>query len=142
MKEVILVKKCLVFVLIISCILILFGCGQEKELSPRVIHFTIPAGSHELVFSDEELYFADGNVTISADYEVDGIEIVSVWLADTGINHAYEGNPYTNMVILPDSSVEVEVEGERWYKIAVQLINDSENDIPVVITVYDEHWES
>ena len=128
-------KKFVAFLLIFACVLGLLGCHEEPNIVSREVRFLIPAGSNQLIFDDEMMYFADGKVTISADYEGAGISSVGVWLANKDIEHAYEGNPYTNTFISPNSSVEVEVDSGAWYQIAVQMLPAPENDIPVVITV-------
>lgn len=124
-------------IIAVICMSGLTACKGDSDFSSQKLNFTVPAGSSKIIFSDEELKFNNDDITISADYTVDGIELVSVWFKDTGIEHAYEGNPYSNTVITPNSSVDFEIDSTKTYNVGIKLINNSENDIPVVITIND-----
>ena len=49
---------------------------------------------------------------------------------------AAEGNPYTNVDILPGATVELKLEPNKRYEIGVSLVPAAVADIPVKISVH------
>lgn len=129
-------KKYLTLLLLILCMAGLMECNDEPSVSYE-LSFTVPAGSHDILFTSQPIFLSNGQVTIAADYAVEDASVLSVWFKDIGIEHAYEGNPYTNAVVQPGSTAKIEVESEAWYEIGILLTNASEKDVPVVITIED-----
>lgn len=129
-------KKYAILFLAVICAICLFGCSAQPS-NTYTIAFTVPAGSRDIIWSDELYYFDAGNLTVSAEYEEIGTNVVAVWLSDSSIEHAFEGNPYTNTIVLPNDTSKVAVEAKREYKIGIMVVDNSESDVPVVITIHD-----
>lgn len=129
-------KKYAILLFAVICTVCLFGCSRQPSNS-YTIDFIVPVGNNTIIWSDELYYFDTGKLTAYAEYETIDTNVVSVWLADSSIEHAFEGNPYTNAVILPNDAAKLTVEGGKQYKIGIMLTNNSEGDIPVVITIHD-----
>lgn len=136
-------RKFTAFAIVLLCIFGLVGCTNEQNesMSYHIINFTIPAGTDEIIFASEQNYFEDGRVTISADYETDDTNTLEVWFRETALESSTEENICTNVLVSPDSTIEIELDGEKWYEIGIHLTNHSASDIPVALTLHDESWK-
>jgi len=112
----------------------------NESLSYHVIRLTIPAGTDNIIFASEKDYFKDGRVSITADYESDSVLSV-VFREESAPGNLPNNQPYSYILIPDDSTGTVELEGEKWYEIGIQLANKSELDIEVIITLHDESWK-
>lgn len=129
-------KKLTAILIAIICLFGLVGCTKEpSDFVGYQIHCTIPAESNDILFLGEKITSPTGKFTITAHYEDSGISTLVVWLKDTSIQSAAEGNPYTNVDILPGATVELKLEPNKRYEIGVSLIPAAAADVPVKISV-------
>ena len=130
-------KKFTAVLIATICLFGLVGCTKEpSDFVGYQIHCTIPAESNDVLFLGEKITSPTGKFTITAHYEDSGISTLVVWLKDTSIQSAAEGNPYTNADILPGATVELKLEPNKRYEIGVSLIPAAAADVPVKISVH------
>ena len=130
-------KKFTAILITIVCLFGLVGCKPKpSDFVGYQIHCTIPAESNDVLFLGEKITSPTGKFTITAHYEDSGISTLVVWLRDTTIQSAADGNPYTNVDILPGATVEWKLEPNKRYEIGVSLVPTAAADIPVKISVH------
>ena len=130
-------KKLTAILITIVCLLGLVGCTKEpSDFVGYQIHCTVPAESNDVIFTGEKITSPTGKFTITAHYEDSGISTLVVWLRDTTIQSAADGNPYTNVDILPGATVEWKLEPNKRYEIGISLVPAAVADIPVKISVH------
>ena len=130
-------KKLAALLITMLCLFGLVGCNkQPDDFVGYQIHCTVPAESTDILFTGEKITSPTGKFTITAHYEDSGISTLVVWLKDTSIQSAAEGNPYTNVDILPGATVEWKLEPNKRYEIGVSLVPAAVADIPVKISVH------
>ena len=130
-------KKLTAILITVICLFGLVGCQkQPSDFVDYQIHCTVPAGSSDVIFTGEKITSPTGKFTITAHYEDSGISTLVVWLRDTSIQSAADGNPYTNVDILPGATVEWKLEPDKRYEIGVSLTPAAAADIPVKISVH------
>ena len=130
-------KKFTAILIAIICLFGLVGCTKEpSDFVGYQIHCTVPAGSNDVIFTGEKITSPTGKFTITAHYEDSGISTLVVWLKDTTLQSAADGNPYTNVDILPGATVELKLEPNKRYEIGVSLVPAAVADIPVKISVH------
>ncbi len=129
-------KKLTAILIIIICLFGLVGCTKEPfDFVGYQIHCTVPAQSMDILFTGEKISSPTGKFTLTAHYEGCGISTLVVWLKDTSIQSAADGNPYTNVDILPGATVEWKLDPDKYYEIGVSLIPAAADDVPVKISV-------
>ena len=130
-------KKLTAILIIVVCLFGLVGCTKEpSDFVGYQIHCTVPAENNDVIFLGEKITSPTGKFTITAHYEDSGISTLVVWLRDTTIQSAADGNPYTNVDILPGATVELELEPNKRYEIGVSLVPAAVADVPVKISVH------
>ena len=130
-------KKLTAILIIVVCLFGLVGCTKEpSDFVGYQIHCTIPAESNDVIFLGEKITSPTGKFTITAHYEDSGISTLVVWLKDTTIKSAAEGNPYTNVEIMPGATAELKLDPDTYYEIGVSLIPAAVADVPVKISVH------
>lgn len=130
-------KKLTAILIIVVCLFGLVGCHkQPSDFVGYQIHCTVPAESNDVLFLGEKITSPTGKFTVTAHYEDSGISTLVVWLKDTSIQSAAEGNPYTNVDILPGATVEWKLEPNKRYEIGVSLVPAAAADVPVKISVH------
>ena len=130
-------KKLTAILITVICLFGLVGCTKEpSDFVGYQIHCTIPAESNDVLFLGEKITSPTGKFTITAHYEGSNISTLVVWLRDTTIQSAADGNPYTNVDILPGATVEWKLEPNKRYEIGVSLVPAAVADIPVKISVH------
>ena len=130
-------KKLTAILITIICLFGLVGCTKEpSDFVGYQIHCTVPAESNDVIFTGEKITSPTGKFALTAHYEGSGISTLVVWLKDTSIQSAAEGNPYTNVDILPGATVEWKLEPNKRYEIGISLVPSAVADIPVKISVH------
>ena len=120
-------KKLIVLVLALVCMLSLVGCGKNETYKIRI---TIPAGSsEEFVYSDEAIRPIGKKITVSTG---DGLGDTTVLLSpvDENIEVGYVAEYLT-----PGMPVEFDTTSEEWFKIGISMQNDTDTDITVYVEV-------
>ena len=129
-------KKLTAILITIICLFGLVGCTKEpSDFVGYQIHCTVPAESTDILFTGEKISSPTGKFALTAHYENSGISTLVVWLKDTSIQSAAEGNPYTNVDILPGATVKMKLEPNKRYEIGVSLVPAAAADVPVKISV-------
>ena len=129
-------KKLTAILITVICLFGLVGCHkQPSDFVGYQIHCTVPAGSNDIIFLGEKISSPTGNFTLTAHYEGSGISTLVVWLRDTTIKSAAEGNPYTNVEIMPGATAKLKLDPDTYYEIGVSLVPSAVADIPVKISV-------
>ena len=130
-------KKLTAILITIVCLFGLVGCKPKpSDFVGYQIHCTIPAESDTVLFTGEKFYSYGGKITITAHYETEGISTLVVWLEDTSIKSAAEGNPYTNVEIMPGATAKLKLDPDTYYEIGVSLVPSAAADVPVKISVH------
>ena len=130
-------KKFTAILITVVCLFGLVGCTKEpSDFVGYQIYCTVPAESTDILFTGEKITSPTGKFALTAHYENSGISTLVVWLKDTSIQSAAEGNPYTNVDILPDATVELKLEPSKRYEIGVSLVPAAVADVPVKISVH------
>ena len=130
-------RKFTAILIIIICLFGLVGCTKEpSDFVGYQIHCTVPAQSMDILFTGEKITSPTGKFTLTAHYEGSGISTLVVWLKDTSIQSAADGNPYTNVDILPGATVEWKLDPDKYYEIGVNLIPAAVADVPVKLSVH------
>ena len=130
-------KKLTAILIIMICMFGLVGCKPKpSDFVGYQIHCTIPAESTDILFTGEKISSPTGKFALTAHYENSGISTLVVWLKDTSIQSAAEGNPYTNVDILPGATVELKLEPSKRYEIGISLTPAAAADVPVKISVH------
>ena len=130
-------KKLAALLITMLCLFGLVGCTKApSDFVGYQIHCTVPAESNDVIFLGEKITSPTGKFTLTAHYEGSDISTLVVWLKDTSIQSAAEGNPYTNVDILPGATVELELEPNKRYEIGVSLVPTAAADVPVKISVH------
>ena len=130
-------KKFTAILITVVCLFGLVGCTKEpSDFVGYQIHCTIPAESTDILFTGEKISSPTGKFALTAHYENSGISTLVVWLKDTSIQSAAEGNPYTNVDILPGATVELKLEPSKRYEIGISLTPAAAADVPVKISVH------
>ena len=106
---------------------------KTGSVSYMTVYHTVAADTDEIVFLTEKSYFADGTITVCAEYESKSILELTL---------RQENNPSESVSfpIISGETVVLEVEGETWYELGVHLVNNSDNIVDVTITYYDASW--
>ena len=119
------------------CLFGLVGCKPKpSDFVGYQIHCTIPAESNDVIFLGEKITSPTGKFTLTAHYEGSGISTLVVWLKDTSIQSAAEGNPYTNVEIMPGATAEWKLEPNKRYEIGVSLVPAAATDTPIKLSVH------
>ena len=130
-------KKLTAILITVICLFGLVGCTKEpSDFVGYQIHCTVPAESNDVIFTGEKITSPTGKFALTAHYEDSGISTLVVWLKDTSIQSAADGNPYTNVDILPGATVEWKLEPNKRYEIGVSLVPAAVADVPVKISVH------
>ena len=90
----------------------------------------------DILFTGEKITSPTGKFTLTAHYEGSGISTLVVWLKDTSIQSAADGNPYTNVDILPGATVEWKLDPDKYYEIGVSLIPGAASDTSVQLSIH------
>ena len=130
-------KKFTAILITVVCLFGLVGCTKEpSDFVGYQIYCTVPAESTDILFTGEKISSPTGKFALTAHYENSGISTLVVWLKDTSIQSAAEGNPYTNVDILPGATVELKLEPSKRYEIGISLTPAAAADVPVKISVH------
>ena len=130
-------KKLTAILITVICLFGLVGCQkQPSDFVGYQIHCTVPAGSSDVIFTGEKITSPTGKFTLTAYYEGSDISTLVVWLKDTSIQSAAEGNPYTNVEIMPGATAELELEPNKRYEIGVSLVPSAATDTPIKLSVH------
>ena len=122
-------KKLIVLVLALVCMLGLVGCGGSGE--SHTIEIIIPAGSTEaFVYSNEEFAPQKNTLKISAGA---GIATTEVILKPV---EAREEIVYEPAILKQREPIKIEVEKGAWFKIGVAIQNPT--DVPIAVSVIVE----
>lgn len=120
-------KKLIVLVLALACVLALAGCGQNGTYKIRI---TVPAGSTEaFVYSDEEISAIGKKITISSG---EGLGDTEVLLSP--VNENVETG-YVATYLTSGMPVEFDAVKGEWFKIGVSMQNDTDTDKVVYVEV-------
>lgn len=120
-------KKLIPLVLTMIFVLVLSGCGKNDTYKIRI---TVPAGSaEEFVYSDEEISATGKKITISTG---DGLGDTEVILSP--VNENVETG-YVATYLTPGMPVEFDVVKGEWFKIGVNMQNQTDEDIVVYVEV-------
>ena len=129
-------KKFTAILITVVCLFGLVGCTKEpSDFVGYQIYCTVPAESTDILFTGEKISTPTGKFALTAHYENSGISTLVVWLKDTSIQSAAEGNPYTNVDILPGATVELKLEPSKRYEIGISLTPAAAADVPVKISI-------
>ena len=130
-------KKLTAILIIVVCLFGLVGCTKEpSDFVGYQIHCTIPAESNDVLFLGEKITSPTGKFTITAHYEDSGISTLVVWLRDTTLQSAAEGNPYTNVEIMPGATAKLKLDPDTYYEIGVSLVPSAATDTPIKLSVH------
>lgn len=120
-------KKLIPLVLTMIFVLVLSGCGKNDTYKIRI---TVPAGSaEEFVYSDEEISATGKKITISTG---DGLGDTEVILSP--VNENVETG-YVATYLTPGMPVEFDAVKGEWFKIGVNMQNQTDEDIVVYVEV-------
>ena len=120
-------KKLIPLVLTMIFVLALSGCGKNDTYKIRI---TVPAGSaEEFVYSDEEILATGKKITISTG---DGLGDTEVILSP--VNENVETG-YVATYLTPGMPVEFDAVKGEWFKIGVNMQNQTDEDIVVYVEV-------
>lgn len=120
-------KKLIPLVLTMIFVLALSGCGKNDTYKIRI---TVPAGSaEEFVYSDEEILATGKKITISTG---DGLGYTEVILSP--VNENVETG-YVATYLTPGMPVEFDAVKGEWFKIGVNMQNQTDEDIVVYVEV-------
>ena len=126
-------KKLIVLVLALVCLLGLVGCGKNDTYKIRI---TVPAGSTEEIiyqedfaYSDEEISPTGNTITISSGEGLGDTEVVLKPI------EVKEENAYEPTYLTPGMPVKMNVEKGAWFKIGVNMQNPTDTDIVVYVEV-------
>ena len=126
-------KKLMVLVVTLACVLSLVGCGKNStyEIGIVLSPDEIEVGGYQegLDYSDEEISPIGNKIVI---YGTQSLGDASIALVPT---ESDEKTEYQPTYITPGLSVEFEVEAGKWYKIGVAKYNDSGTDKIVYVEV-------
>lgn len=120
-------KKLLVFLSALACILALAGCGMGGTYK---IAFTVPAGSmEEFILSEEEISATGNKIRISSNGELGDAEVLLFPVKDT----VTAG--YIATYVTPGAPAEFDAERGVWFKIGLRVRNETDKDKTVYVTV-------
>ena len=126
-------KKLIVVVLALVCLLGLVGCGKNDTYKIRI---TVPAGSTEEIiyqedfaYSDEEISPTGNTITIASGEGLGDTEVVLKPI------EVKEENAYEPTYLTPGMPVKMDVEKGAWFKIGVNMQNPTDTDIVVYVEV-------
>lgn len=120
-------KKLIALVLVLVCVLVLAGCGENDIYKVRI---TVPAGSTEaFVYSDEEVSATGKKITISSG---EGLGDTEVLLSP--VNEDVETG-YVATYLTPGMPVEFDAVMGEWFKIGVSMQNDTDTDKTVYVEI-------
>ena len=126
-------KKLILVVLVLVCLLGLVGCGKNDTYKIRI---TVPAGSTEEIiyqedfaYSDEEISPTGNTITISSGEGLGDTEVVLKPI------EVKEENAYEPTYLTPGMPVKMDVEKGAWFKIGVNMQNPTDTDIVVYVEV-------
>ena len=126
-------KKLIVLVLALVCVLGLTGCGKNNtyEIGIVLSPDEIEVGGYQegLDYSDEEISPIGNKIVI---YGTQSLGDASIVVVPTESDEKIEYQP---TYITPGMAVEFEVEAGKWYKIGVAKYNDSDTDEIVYVEV-------
>ena len=120
-------KKLIVLVLALVCVLGLAGCSAQKEYAISVV---VPAGSQgEFAYSDEEISPRKSRLEIkSIDLAADA-EFILKPIEESQVN-VFECTNFPK-----GEPMLIDVEKGAWYKIGIAMENPTDEDIVVVFHV-------
>lgn len=120
-------KKLPALMIVLTCVLIMAGCGKSDRYKIRI---TVPAGSTEaFVYSDEEISPTGDEITISSSEGFGDTEVVLKTI------EAKEERTYEPTYLTPGMPVKMEAEKGAWFKIGVSMQNETDADITVYVEV-------
>ena len=120
-------KKLMVLVLALACVLGLAGCSAQKEYAIRVV---VPAGSQgEFVYSDEEISPRKSRIEIKSIDLAEDAEFVLKPIEESQEN-IFECTNFPK-----GEPMLIDVEKGTWYKIGIAMENPTDEDIVVVFQV-------
>ena len=119
-------KKLIVLVLTVACLLSLTGCGRNKY----TIGITVPAGNQDdFVFSDQEICPTGKKITISCGEGLGQTEVLLDTVEDI-LQTGYYAKP-----LAPGQSVSFDTDKGTWLKVGVNVANDADTDKTVYIEI-------
>ena len=120
-------KKLMVLVLALACVLGLAGCSAQKEYAIRVV---VPAGSQgQFVYSDEEISPRKSRLEIKSVDLAEDAEFILKPIGESQVN-IFECTNFPK-----GESMLIDVEKGAWYKIGIAMENPTDKDIVVVFHV-------
>lgn len=120
-------KKLIVFILTLVCMLGLVGCSAQKEFAVRIV---VPAGNQgDYIYSEEEISPCKSQLDIkSIDMTVDA-GFVLMQVGET------QKNVYECTNFQKGEPMLLDVEKGAWYKIGIAMENPTDEDIVVVFHI-------
>ena len=126
-------KRLIVFVLALVCVLSLAGCRKNDTYK---ISITVPAGTTEefvyqehFIYSDEEISPTGDQITISSGEGLGDTEVVLKPI------EVKEENAYESTYLTTGMPVKMDVEQGAWFKVGVSMQNDTDTDKTVYVEV-------
>ena len=120
-------KKLMVLVLALACVLGLAGCSAQKEYAISVV---VPAGSQgQFVYSDEEISPRKSQLEIKSIDLAEDAEFVLKPIGESQEN-IYECTNFPK-----GEPMLIDVDKGAWYKIGIDMENPTGEDIVVVFHV-------
>ncbi len=120
-------KKFMAFVLSLTCVLGLVGCGKSDTYK---VEFVVPAGStEEFIISDEEISATGKKITISSNQELGDAGVILLPVKET----VTPG--YVDTYITPGCPAEFDATEGEWFKIGLRVRNETDADKTVYVTV-------
>ncbi len=120
-------KKLIVLVLALVCVLVLAGCSAQKEYAISVV---VPAGSQgEFAYSDEEISPRKSRLEIKSIDLAEDAEFILKPIEESQEN-IFECTNFPK-----GEPMLIDVEKGTWYKIGIAMENPTDEDIVVVLHV-------
>ena len=120
-------KRLIVFILTLVCMLGLVGCSAQKEYTVRIV---VPAGNQgEFVCSEEEISPRKSQLDIKSIDMSEDAKFVLMPVGETQEN-VYECTDFPK-----GEPMLIDVEKGTWYKIGIAVENTTNEDIIVVFHV-------
>ena len=116
---------------VVACIVLAVGLLTNPKQDSYTLRIVVPAGSQEsIVYSDEEISSLGHKIRISSG---EGLSDTEVKLKPVEVK---EENSYDEVAYLtPGMPVEIEVEKGAWFKIGVNMQNNTDEDKIVYVNV-------
>ena len=120
-------KRLIVFILTLVCVLGLFGCSTQKEYAVRIV---VPARNQvEFVYSEEEISPCKSKLDIKSIDMSEDAEFVLMTVGEKQEN-VYECTNFPK-----GEPMLIDVEKGAWYKIGIAMENPTDEDIVVVFHI-------